>query len=132
MIAPRQDFELLTERPPMPLGTFTRLLRPIRAILRPFDRRNDDALNAQLSALLSDVVRCETRDELEALIGKPDYAMVGDVFATTTPDGVTSHPDLVESYSRGRMRIELWFVAGQLQDQMGFLMPTAWDVLFAD
>ena len=116
----------------MSLGSFARLLRPIRAILRPFDRRNNDVLNAQLLALLSEVVRCDTRAELEALIGKPDYAMVGDVFATTTPDGVTSHPDLVESYSKGRMRIELWFVDDCLQDRMGFLMPTTWNVLFAD
>ena len=132
MIAPLENIELLTERPPLSLGVFYRFLRPFRSMMRRFDQRNDDALNQELSALLSDVSLCESRDDLEALLGRPNYAMVGSAFGTSSREGVTTHPDLVECYTRGRLCVDLWFRDGRLDQHMGYLMPTAWDVLFAD
>lgn len=104
-------------------------MRMAAPIVAPFrtKSRDDSGLNAQLKALLSSVAKCATREELEHLLGLPSYAMNGELFGQTNPDGAKQHPDLVECYARGRINIELWYRDNRVWQTVGYLMPTAWD-----
>lgn len=126
MIAPRPDQTLLSERPSRPLPMWMRVVAPMVSIFRT-NSRDDAGLNSDLQSLLAKVTHCRDRAELEELLGPPDYALAGDYYGRTEPDGTELHPDLVECYSCGRLNIELWFRDNAVWHTIGFLMPTNWD-----
>jgi hypothetical protein len=70
--------------------------------------------------LIEEVVRCETRADLERLLGPPKYALAGHGFSSQTesPDQVGRYvvesPDQVESYVKDDCRVEIWFRQGRL------------------
>ena len=78
-------------------------------------RRRDVRLMARVSSLLSKCRKCASRNELEALLGQPHYALRGHLFKS----GEQS-PDVVESYSRNGCRIEVSFLNDELWQISGW------------
>ena len=77
-------------------------------------RRRDARLMTRVSSLLSKCSKCASRNELEALLGQPHYALCGHLFKS----GGQS-PDVVESYSRNGCRIEVSFLNNKIWNIYG-------------
>ncbi|MDM4019568.1 hypothetical protein [Roseiconus lacunae] len=119
MITPLKGKRLRTERPYPPQSPLKRL----GSWLRGDSKKSNDELERELLALLEHVQKCQQREELNDLVGDPDYVMAGTLFASEGADGKTVTPDLVECYSRSRLTIELWFRDGVIMKSIGYVMP---------
>lgn len=95
------------------------LLRPIVILWLPLRQKSMDA---RVNSKLDEVANCRHRAELEELLGKPVYAVSGEV--CDTPD----RPDVIECYESEGCCIDLWFKNDRLQNTSGFVKPTLWDV----
>ncbi len=134
MISPRPDLELRTERPATHVPGWQWLLQPLvrrfwrRRLQRRSERRCDE-----LGDILGPASQCETREEFETLLGRPQYAMPGECFGMGPPDdGTWHHPDLVEVYAAGGCTIDVWFTNGGIERITGYPTPTSWDVIARD
>ncbi len=67
--------------------------------------------------------KCQTRNELEQVLGKPKYVLKGDGFCIGS-----FVPDRVESYQKRGCVIELWFKGERFHSDSGFVPYTAWDI----
>ena len=65
--------------------------------------------------------KCQTRNELEQVLGKPKYVLKGDGFSIGS-----FVPDRVESYQKRGCVIELWFKGERFHSDSGFVPYTAW------
>ncbi len=130
MIHPKPGLPVLHERPPLNPSTWVRFAcRAFRPIVRFLRRWRQRVLDGRLSNLLTRVGRCDSRTELEQLLGQPQYALAGHLFSSTPAEGrPTTHPEQVESYAVRGCRIELWFTGGRVSSLCGFVDSSPWDL----
>ena len=129
-IAPRQGLVCRQERPaaePVPW-----YVRAVSAVLRPavlpLVRRAYRRAEARVSELCRSAGKCASREELELLLGPPKYAMAGNGFESTGPDGSTCSPECVETYVRDRIVLDLWFHANGTRGLSAFVLWSPWDL----
>jgi hypothetical protein len=92
-----------------------------RPLIRWSLRIREARLEGKVRALLDEVRRCQTRVDLERLLGPPQYALAGCGFRA----GAVS-PDSVESYAKNGCRIEVLFREGRLWAVTGSADYSAW------
>jgi uncharacterized Zn finger protein (UPF0148 family) len=80
---------------------------------------------SRVDAKLEQVTRCESRAELEQLLGEPLYAV--DAKAV----GREGFADVIECYESEGCCIDLWFKDDRLANVSGFVKPTLWDMVLA-
>ncbi len=131
MIAPRDDLELLSERPALEISRFASFCgRHFRRFLKPWRKRIRQRSERKLNSLLNRVERCRDRVELEALLGSPIYATTGRGSAMPNVDREKMEsPDIVEGYEVGQLIVELWFRDGELLETAGYAKSVCWDVV---
>ena len=78
---------------------------------------------SRLHHLMNGLRQCETRDELERLLGKPKYALQGDLFLSGS-----FVPDRAETYEKDGCLIDLLFENDHLHSASGCVPYTAWDL----
>jgi len=128
MLEPDPHLTLLPGRPPLETKGLWRvklcalLFRPIVIMWMLMRQRN---MVRRVEATLDEVAQCHDRTELEQLLGKPVYAVSGEVCDAPDP------PDLIECYESEGCCIDLWFKDGRLHDVSGFVKPTLWDMVLA-
>jgi hypothetical protein len=71
---------------------------------------------------------CKQRDELEQVLGTPKYAMKGELYTTTMPDGSVHCPDVVEVYERDGCIMECCFSDGVVESVIGYVPWTRWEL----
>jgi len=98
------------------------LLRPLIVLWAIFRQRT---LERRVNEKLHEVSNCRHRPEIEQLLGKPRYAVSGEV--CDPPD----RPDSIECYESEGCCIDLWFKNNRLQNTSGFVKPTLWDMVMA-
>ncbi|MEX0610952.1 MAG: hypothetical protein WD229_02425 [Pirellulales bacterium] len=116
MIRPVEYLPPLNERPrfnfPMYVRLCYALLGPVVRWWRMrVHRWSDAARQRRLRDLLSAAMRCDERQELETLLGKPKYALRGELFQECDPDGECRSPQRVEVYNCQGFSIEALFWA---------------------
>lgn len=83
--------------------------------------------------ILGDVKRCASRDELEAVLGRPKYTLDGHLHTTKDESGNERHPDHVEVYLVSGCTIDvLFFFSEDKVEAVGFPSPTAVDVVLGE
>ena len=129
-INPVPGLPLRTDRPPM--AELSRVIRVLAWLLRPLIlphlRRSYSRAQERLSELMKAASRCNSRKELEIVLGAPAYALDGDGFGQEEPDGSMSSPDHVESYLRDRVVIDLWLRDNKAYAMSGFVMWSPWEL----
>lgn len=119
---------ILTERP---TTVYCSLLRLGTIALYPFVRpillgRRRRA-KKRLDGLLMDARQYRKRDELEIILGKTKYTMLGSLYKRDIDSGLTLVPDFVDVYEVRGASIEAWIRDGKIVAITGFLRPTIWD-----
>ena len=72
---------------------------------------------------------CQSREELEALMGKPRYALDGNLYSKVPmASGDFVQPDVVEVYELDNCGIELMFNDGKFIGMLGMPLPTTWEI----
>ncbi len=98
------------------------LFRPI-IILVSIPRQY--VLENRVNDKLERIAGCRKREALEEVLGKPLYAVSGEV--CDGPDA----PDLIECYESGGCCIDLWFKNDCLVSTTGCVKPMVWEVMLA-
>ena len=80
------------------------------------------AAETRVNEKLDQIADCHDRDQLEALLGSPLYAVAGEAA------GAQGLPDVIECYESEGCCIDLWFKGDRLVDVSGFVKPTIWDL----
>jgi hypothetical protein len=83
----------------------------------------------KLAELLPLVNECSSRDELEALLGLPQYALDGHRYEITDDKGTIRQPDRVEVYEVHGCTIDVAFFGQAGIKAFGGPTPTAADVV---
>ncbi|MBN2477263.1 MAG: hypothetical protein JXB62_21830 [Pirellulales bacterium] len=128
MLEPDPHVALLPGRPPLNMqgrwwsNLCLVLFRPIIILWLPLRQK---ILERRVHQKLDELATCRHRADLERLLGKPAYAVAGDV--CDGPD----RPDMIECYESEGCCIDLWFKDGRLVSTSGFVKPTPWEVLLA-
>ena len=98
-------------------------------VVRTRRRRAREEAEKDLRGALDAVCRCNSRTELEAVLGPPSEVLSGHIgFRTVSLDGEELIPDRVERYSRQGFTVELWFLGTELRNLGGHIPWTTWDV----
>ena len=122
MVEPKEGLSRLAERPALTPSRWVRLCCGLAGpMVKRWLKRREKRIEHELTDLMRMVQRCETRPELERLLGPPQYGMTGDGFS----DG-SGQPDFVESYATRGCRVELWFRGGTQCGTAGFVDWTPW------
>lgn len=130
MIEPSGNLVPLSSRPPIQTPAWQRC---VGAIASPFVRRSiqsnyPNRLN-RLSEVLGLARQCNTRDELESLLGPPKYVLDGNSYSSIPTDtNRQQQPELVEVYELDNCGIELMFRDGRMIEMIGIPMPTNWEI----
>lgn len=134
MIAPREDLEFLSERPRLNIGWHIKLYgRLFRRYLKPWRDRVHSRCLDKLETLLAAVSRCETRQEIEEILGLPKYAMHGNCCGVQlAEDSEIIRPDCVEVYESDELSTEIWFKDGKSWRTSGYITPNGWDIVCSD
>ena len=119
MLAPLPDLRPLTERHRHHQRFLKRSMTWLRVAQDVLAGQGADDLDLTLQTLLDEVARCEHREELRAILGKPDYAIIGEAFAGTHG----RQPDVVECYSASRFVVEIWFAGRRVLQILGYVYP---------
>ena len=124
MIEPKPDLIPLDERPAVRVPRWIRLAC---ALTRPVVDRWADKRGLQFDVsagrLEDDIRRCETRGELERLLGPPRYCLAGHLFRLGDES-----PDLVECYTKGGYSVDILFRNGAVWEIVVGLAPTRWRI----
>jgi hypothetical protein len=127
IIEPRPGTLVLTERPRMYTPGWMRIFRPVLGpILKLYRRLTQPLLQKKLIRFLHFAGKCHNRDELERLLGEPQYVLEGNSFCEVAPDGEKLTPEVVESYVVCGCRIEIWFRNRQIFRIIGFADFSLW------
>lgn len=128
VLQPAADLPILRGRPPLRPQSkyFVRLcillLRPL-VVLWLIPRQS--VLENRVNDKLNRIGDHPSRETLEQVLGKPRYAVGGDV--VDSPDA----PDLIECYESEGCCIDLWFTNDRLVDITGFVKPSDWDLVLS-
>ena len=127
-LVPDHRLPILQGRPPLrpkwrlPARLCVLLFRPI-IILCLIPRQQ--ILERRVNAKMERIADCRRREALEEVLGKPLYAVSGEV--CDGPDA----PDLIECYESEGCCIDLWFKNDCLVTTTGFVKPMVWEVMLA-
>lgn len=121
----------LEHRPPLAVSVLKRLAIKVAAPwLRPLNARRHRARQRDLEQIFADVIHCRSRDDLEAVLGQPAYAMSGHLFTISDASGKSRHPDRVEVYLVSGCTIDVLFFSEDGRFEVhGCPSPTAADVV---
>ena len=128
VLQPAADLPILRGRPPLRPQSkcFVRLcvllLRPLVVLWLIFWQR---ALENRVNDKLNEIGDHPSRETLEQVLGKPRYAVSGEVC------DMPNAPDLIECYESESCCIDLWFKDDRVVDITGFVKPSDWDLVLA-
>ena len=129
MITPA-DGELRDERPPMRISLAVKCLtRLFPAIVRKRSEARHLRLEREAIRLVRQVRACRDRVELERLVGKPAYFMLGTNYGWKSPGSAEwNRPTQVEVYRSRGLIVELLFPRGHDFDTCAYPEPTPWSL----
>jgi len=128
VIAPKPDIPVLPERPPIHYPSWVHHLGHLAGpLVRPIRRRARQRECRELEDLLKRASACDTRAELEMVIGQPKYVLDGRGYDSRGFDGRDLVPDKVEVYAKGNCVIEITFDGQRQHSFIGYVKPSAWD-----
>jgi hypothetical protein len=117
----------LDRHPPI---VISRAKRWLITLAEPWFRRRNEAWQLakqrQLTEIMAAARECDSREELERILGKPRYALDGLLCGRHERDGTKRSPEIVEVYQVAGCTVELWFFAVHSSiDMVGFTSPTS-------
>ena len=117
MIEPTRNLQPLAERPQIgPAPIYVRIACKLApALVQRWLNRRDERLQARLGELINLAMRCESRAELERILGTPVYALAGHLFSSNGEG-----PDSVECYAKDGCELEVWFRNGKRWQATGW------------
>jgi hypothetical protein len=132
MIEPSQEYPIQKHLPPVkiPLGIrlIGRMFAPIIRWRR--DRKHRYLEKKILPVLLRDIKKCQSRRELEQLLGRPICVLAGkDGGSGYSPTGELIVPDIAEIYEAKGCHIDMWFKDNQIKEVYGSVRVSAWDAV---
>lgn len=130
-LAPDYRLPVQDGRPPLPLKGLRLaricflLFHPIVCLWLTLRQR---AMERRVLAKLDQMALCRERAELEAVLGKPRYAVSATHLPERQAEDTRDAADLIECYESQGCCIDLWFKGDRLVHVSGFVKPTIWDV----
>jgi hypothetical protein len=131
MIPIRDDVPRREHRPPLDVPVFKRLaIRLAAPLFQRLNAARHQAAERELMRILTAARECRTRPDLEALLGRPAYALDPTGFSIGEANGRSRRPDHVEVYlSRGCTIDVLFFLDEATIELVGFCSPNAVDAV---
>jgi hypothetical protein len=122
MLTPDESIPLLSERP-LPRTCIARAwARRVRKAVETWLPRRLLALRyRRLKELIVRVQRVENRGELEAIMGRPVYALDGTGYKSVSRSGDVFRPDRVEVYHKDHYILEVEFFKGEMRAISGWV-----------
>jgi hypothetical protein len=104
-----------------------------KRIVHRFQELRHNHKHAILERMVLDAKQCESRQNLEEILGKPKYALDGKLYKIGPRGGEESRPDCVEVYSiRGCTFDVLFFPKQQRHEVFGAVLPSSIDMLLLE
>ena len=130
-VEPRCELPLRSMRPPLGVTWWQRMLSPIARLLWQRTRRAEYDARAQHAArLVREVADCNSRSEIESLLGPPRYALEGTHFSAWSASVNEKRvPDRVEVYEHDGCTIDIWYDGSKAIFMTGAAMPDVWDLV---
>jgi hypothetical protein len=129
MIGPNLAVQLFDERPRVCITTWHRIVCSVfGSLVRFWRRRAKETAERKLPLILREAAKANTRNDLENILGKPRYALVGSGGEVSDNEGGTMVPDRIEVYLRHGCTFDVWFFNEALRSIYGFVRISVWDV----
>ena len=130
MIEPAGNLTVLDHRPPIRAPIWQRCIAQVASpFIRQRIQKNRPDQLTRLREVLALARECQSREAVEALMGKPKYALNGSLYSKVPmASGDFAQPDVVEVYELDDCGIELMFSDGSFIGMLGMPMPSTWEI----
>jgi hypothetical protein len=119
MIPIREGIPLLEQRPCIEISHLQSSAIQLAApLMRRLNTARYKRMRKRLAKILAAASRCQTRDELEAVLGRPKYSLSPNTCGMVDLTGKSRHPDHVEVYLVSGCTVDMWFFLSEGQFEL--------------